>query len=150
MPDWKTRLAVSVKAGNDPSVPVIPIDSYTPTFTLNAEPLHSLEATHIGVVYSPQSMTFTMTVKAIGGATGTLTSFALQGRRFNIILQEQDNTGDDWTFHSVVMTDCVITSASPTSAAVTGAPSATFSGFSLSSTATYKDNTHDSIPRPTP
>jgi hypothetical protein len=50
MPEWKTRLAVSyIESGN--TVTISPIDSYTPTFSLNAEPMHSIEQTHIGVLY---------------------------------------------------------------------------------------------------
>jgi hypothetical protein len=135
MPDWKTRLAVQFK---DPAtkamVDIAPIDSFTPSFALNAEVLHSLAKTHIGVVYSPQSMTFSMTVKAIGPVAAQLTALALAGTRFDITLQEA--SGSDWAFQSVVMADCIITSATPTAATISGAPAATFSGFALSSTAT--------------
>jgi hypothetical protein len=77
-----------------------------------------------------------MTVKAIGPVAAQLTGLALQGRRFDLTLQEQ--TGDDWSFSTVVMTDCVITSATPTAATVSGAPAATFSVFSLGANATPK------------
>jgi len=120
MPDWNTRLAVS-----------------SPSFALTAEVLHSIEATHIGVVYNPQSMTFSMSVKAIGDTAARLTTLALNGTRFNIILQESEG-GADWSFKSVVMTDCIITSAAPSAATISGAPAATFSGFSLSAKAEPK------------
>lgn len=136
MPDWNSRLAVSYNDGAA-DVVITPIKSFTPSFALNAEALHSLEATHIGVVYSPESMSFSLTVDAIGPAAAQLTLLAMKGSRFKILLQEVDS-GDDWSFASVVMDNCIITSATPSAAAISGAPSATFSGFSLSATATPK------------
>ena len=135
MREWKTRLAVSFIADGVTTL-VSPIDSFSPSFSLNAEPLHSIEQTHIGVVYSPQSMTFSLTVKALGDVAGQLTSLAMKGTTFDIILQEGE--GDDWAFHSIVMSNCVITSATPSSAAVSGAPTATFSGFALGAKAEGK------------
>lgn len=128
MREWKTRLAVSFTA-NGTTYLISPIDSFSPTFALNAEPLHSIEQTHIGVIYSPESMTFSLTVKALGEVAGQLTALAMQRTPFDILLQEND--GDDWSFHSIVMSNCVITSASPSNATVSGAPAATFSGFAL-------------------
>jgi hypothetical protein len=137
MPDWKTRLAVSYKDQDGNTVNITPIDSFIPTFSLTTEALHSIEATHIGAIYSPQGMTFSMTVKAIGEVAAKLTSLALQGKRFDVTLQET-NGGSDWGFNSIVMSECLITSATPTAATVTGAPSATFSGFSLGVTSEPK------------
>ena len=137
MPDWNTRLAVSYEASDGTSGEISPIDSFSPSFALSAEVLHSIEATHIGVVYNPQSMTFSMSVKAIGDAAARLTTLALNGTRFNIILQESEG-GADWSFKSVVMTDCIITSAAPSAATISGAPAATFSGFSLAAKAEPK------------
>jgi hypothetical protein len=143
MPDWNTRLAVSFKsdAGN---VLITPIDQFSPTFSLGAEPLHSIERTHIGVVYTPKSMTFSITVRAIGGVVGQLTSLALDGTLFDIIMQEQD--GSDWSFQRIVMRRCIITSAQPGAATISGAPSATFSGFSLESTSTPKEAAEVTVP----
>ena len=115
------------------------------SFSLNAEVLHSIEATHLGVVYSPQSMTFSLSVKAIGDSAGQLTSLALNGTRFDIILQETDQ-GQDWSFAKIVMQECIITSATPTNATISGAPSATFSGFSLAARAEPKTGPSVSIP----
>jgi hypothetical protein len=130
--EWKTRLAVSfTPSTGGGAVTISPIDSFTPTFALGAEPIHSIEATHLGVIYQPRNMTFSMTVKAIGDVAGQLTALAMEGTRFDITLLEQANTGDDWAFKSLVMSNCVITSAGPSSVSTTGAPSATFSGFSL-------------------
>jgi hypothetical protein len=125
-------------------VDISPIDSFTPSFSLNAEVLHSIEKTHIGVVYSPQAISFSMTVKAIGDVAGRLTELALKGRRFNIVLQE--GSGADWAFHSVVLSDCIITSATPTSATISGSPAATFSGVSLGASADTKAAGQSSIP----
>lgn len=135
--DWKTRLAVSYLDEDKNTVNVTPIDSFSPTFSLAADVLHSIEQTHIGVIYSPQAITFSMTVKAIGDVAGKLTALALSRKKFDITLQET-NTSGDWTFHSLVLGDCVITSAAPTNATISGAPAATFSGVSLKATADAK------------
>jgi hypothetical protein len=144
MPDWKTRLAVSYEDENG-THNATPVDAMTPNFALNAEPLHSVEATHIGVVYSPQALTFTLTVKTIGAAAADLTALALEGRRFNIIMQEAEG-GTDWSFKKIVMSQCVITSAS-TGAPLAGAPTATFSGFSLAASSEPKQGEAVSVPR---
>ncbi|NLP64952.1 hypothetical protein [Paraburkholderia sacchari] len=144
MPDWNTRLAVSYTANNQTRT-ITPIDSFTPTFTLTAEPLHSIEHTHIGVIYSPQSMTFSMTVKAIGTVAAELTTLAIKRTPFDVTLQESMN-GNDWAYASVVMSNCVITSAVPSTATVTGAPTATFSGFCLGAAETDKSNATATLP----
>jgi hypothetical protein len=137
MPDWNSRLAVSYEAADGSRGEISPIDSFSPSFSLNAEVLHSLEATHVGVVYNPQALSFSMTVKAIGDVAARLTTLALEGTRFSVILQESEG-GTDWSFKSVVLTDCIITSAAPSNAMISGAPTATFSGFSLSAKAEPK------------
>jgi hypothetical protein len=143
MTDWKdTRLVVSYNDGSG-EVEISPIDSFAPTFALNAEVIHSIEQTHTGVVYSPQAMSFSMTVKAIGDVAAKLTVLALNGTPFNVVLKEK--VGDDWAFANVVMSDCVITSATPTSATPMSAPTATFSGFSLGAGAETNDHTKISI-----
>jgi hypothetical protein len=145
MADWNTRLAVSYTDTDGNTVSITPIDSFAPTFALNAEALHSIEATHMGVIYSPEGMTFTMTVKAIGDVAAKLTSLALRGKHFDVVLQETDD-GHDWSFKSIVMSRCLITSAGPTTATVTGAPQATFSGFSLAAKAEDKAGQTVQIP----
>jgi len=133
MADWKdTRLVVVYNDGTGDKE-ISPIDAFTPTFALNAEVLHSIEKSHTGVVYTPQSLTFSMTVKAIGDVAARLTILALKGQRFTVLLKEK--VGDDWSFANVVMTECLITSATPTAATPSGAPTATFSGFSLAASA---------------
>ena len=144
MADWKdTRLVVSYNDGNG-EVEISPIDSFTPTFSLNAEVIHSIEKSHAGVVYSPQAMSFSMTVKAIGDVAARLTVLALNGTRFSVLLKEK--VGDDWSFANVVMSDCIITSATPTAATPSGAPTATFSGFSLGAGAETNDKKQVAIP----
>jgi hypothetical protein len=145
MADWNTRLAVSYQEQEGgPEVQITPIDSFSPTFSLNAEALHSIEDTHLGVVYTPQAMTFSMTVKAIGDVTAKLTALAFAGTRFNVILQEAN--GSDWSFKNIVMSDCVITSANPSPAGISGAPAATFSGFSLGAKAEPKTGPSATLP----
>ena len=141
--EWKTRLAVQYTKGTE-TVLISPIDSFSPSFSLNVEALHSCEVTHMGAIYAPVAMNFTMTVKAIGDVAGRLTKLALDGELFNIALLE--HTGDDWSFSSFVLTDCLITSATPTTATISGAPAATFSGFSLAATVDPKTGDPSVLP----
>ena len=145
MADWNTRLAVTYTDEDGNTVSVTPIDTFTPSFSLSAEVLHSIEATHIGVVYSPQAISFSMSVKAIGDVAAKLTSLALEGKRFEIVLQESEG-GSDWSFKKLVMKDCIITSATPTTATISGAPSATFSGFCLGASSDPKTGTKIDLP----
>jgi hypothetical protein len=126
---WNTRLTVHYTDDKGADHEISPIQSFTPTFATAAEPLHSIERTHVGVVVQPYSLTFSMTVNAIGTATAQLTALALNGTEFGISVQEK--TGNDWSFSTIVLTRCVITSVSPTAATVMGVPQATFSGFSM-------------------
>jgi hypothetical protein len=144
MPDWNSRLAVSWQDTGGVHK-IVPVESYIPSFTLNAEVLHSIEETHIGVVYSPKSMTFSLSVKAIGDSAAQLTALALAGQRFDLILQETDQ-GNDWSFSKIVMRDCVLTAATPTNATISGAPSATFSGFSLAANVEPKSGSSVGLP----
>jgi hypothetical protein len=145
MPDWKSRLAVSYIDDTNTEVQVTPIDSFTPSFQLNAEIIHSIERTHVGVIYNPQGINFTMTVKAIGDVAALLTTIALEGRRFDVVLQETDD-GNDWSFKKLVLSSCLITAATPSTATTSGAPSATFSGVSLGASAEAKQGTPVRIP----
>jgi len=144
MPDWNTQLAVSYVDEDDNTVNVTPIDSFSPTFQMNSEVMHSLEQSHIGLIYSPEQVSFQMTVKACGPAAAQLTALAMQGKSFDITLQEQQ--GDDWAFSTIVLSDCYINSAEPTSATPTGAPTATFSGVSLGANMTDKDGGSFELP----
>jgi hypothetical protein len=142
--DWRTRLAVSYVDPDGNKVDVTPIDSFSPSFTLGAEPLHSIEQTHIGAVFSPKSISFSMTVKAIGDVSAKLTALAFQGKRFDITLQEHN--GQDWSFKTIVLSECIITSASPSTATTSGAPAATFSGFSMHAASADKGGGSVEIP----
>lgn len=129
MPTWmSTRLAVIVNG--DSAHPLTPIESFTPTFALNTEVVHSCEATHVGWIANPDSFTFSMTVKAIGGAAAQLTRLAMEGTEFEIGVYEAAGSTGEWDFTHVVMRKCLITSANPSNAMVNGAPTATFSGIS--------------------
>jgi hypothetical protein len=142
--DWRTRLAVTYVDENGNKVDISPIDSFSPSFTLSAEVHHSIERTHIGAIFQPQQITFSMSVKAIGDVTAQLTSLALSGTRFDLTLHEHDGT--DWAFKSVVLRECLITSATPSNTTVSGAPSAMFSGISLQASAEPKHGPAVTIP----
>ena len=143
MADWKTRLVVTYDEGGSP-VEISPIDAFTPTFAMGGEILHSIERTHIGMIFSPESISFSITVKAIGDVAAKLTALALSRKRFNITLKEQ--VGNDWAFSTVVLTECLITNATPTAATISGAPSATFSGVSLAASATDNGSQATKLP----
>jgi hypothetical protein len=122
--NWKTRLEVSVDGK-----PVSAVDSFTPTFTTQTTPIHSIEADNIGAMFHPQTATFTMTLKAIGPSTAELTAMAIAGTKFNISLAEKKGT--DWAFKKMLFRDCLITSANPSNVVIDGAPTATFNGIIL-------------------
>jgi hypothetical protein len=129
MPTWmSTRLAVIVNG--DSAHPLTPIESFTPTFSLNTEVVHSCEATHVGWIANPDSFTFTLTVKAIGGSAAQLTRLAMEGTEFEIGVYEAANSTSEWDFSHLVMRKCLITSANPSNVMINGAPVATFSGIS--------------------
>lgn len=126
--NWQTRLEIS-RDGKA----IGAIDSFTPTFTTQTTPIHSIEADNIGAIFHPQTATFTMTLKAIGTAVAELTKLAIDGKKFNISVAEKKGT--DWTFKKMLFRDCLISSASPSNVVIDGAPSATFSGIILGFTA---------------
>lgn len=126
--NWQTRLEVSFGGKA-----IGAIDSFTPTFTTQTTPIHSIEADNIGAIFHPQTATFTMTLKAIGTAVAELTKLAIDGKKFNISVAEKKGT--DWTFKKMLFRDCLISSASPSNVVIDGAPSATFSGIILGFTA---------------
>ncbi len=131
MPDWNTRLVVSVNGKT-----VTPIESFTPTYTTPVTPIHSIEADNVGALVHPQTATFTMTVKALKPSDPTkqtnaaeLATLAINGKKFNIVLAE--GNGTDWSFKQLQFRDCIITSANPSNAVMDGVPIATFSGMIL-------------------
>lgn len=145
--NWQSRLAVKYKPPGGTETLISPIDSFQPSFSLNAEALPSLERTHVGVVYSPQQISFSMTVKALGPVAAQLMKLAMQGTPFDVVLIEGDSEfGPQWSFKEVLLGNCVITSATPTAATVAGAPAATFSGFSLSGSVTDGAGTKTAVP----
>jgi hypothetical protein len=126
--NWKTRLEITADGKL-----VSAIDSFTPTFTTQVTPIHSIEADNIGAIFHPQTATFTMTLKAIGPNVAELTKMAIEGRKFAISVAE--NKGTDWTFNKMLFRDCLITSANPSNVVIDGAPTATFNGIILGFTA---------------
>ena len=72
-----------------------------------------------------------ITVKALGPATAQLTMLALKGTPFKIVMEEVDEGDVEWSLTEVLLDKCIITNAVPSSAAISGAPTATFSGFAL-------------------
>lgn len=133
MPNWKSRLSVKYNDGSGEKL-ITPIESFQPSFAMNAEPLSSIEAINIGVVYMPEQVTFSISVKALGPATGQLTKLSLDGTPFQIVMEEVDEGDVEWSLTEVLLDQCIITNASPSSAAISGAPTATFSGFALGGT----------------
>lgn len=135
MPDWNTRLAIEFST--DPTdatqTQITPIDSFSTTIGLAASELHSIEATHVGAVYAPKTIQFQMIFKAMGDMAATLSSLAFQGSRFDVIVQVQEGT--DWAFQKVLLKNCIVTQFI-TNAPVTGAPTITLNGVSLSATET--------------
>jgi hypothetical protein len=144
MPDWKTRLAVSYTESGGSPQEISPIDAFTPSFSFATEVCHSLQATHLGLIFSPDNISFSMTVKAMGDVAAKLTALAIARKRFNVTLQEK--SGDDWSFAKLILSDCIITSATPTAATISGAPSATFSGVSLAASSEDNGGTVSAFP----
>lgn len=128
MPDWQTRLEISVNGDV-----ISPIDNFTPTFNTPTTVIHSIEADNVGMIVQPQTATFTMTLKAIGTSVAELTRMALAGEKFNI--QVAEKTGTDWTFMKLLFRNCLITSANPSNVVIDGVPMATFNGIILGFTA---------------
>ena len=124
MPDWNTRLEVSLNGAT-----ISPIDSFTPTIATPRTPIHSIESDNVGAVFQPKTATFTMSMKAIGPNVAQLTHLALDNTKFNIQIAEK--VGTDWTFKQLLFRDCLITSANPSNVAPDGAPVATFNGIIL-------------------
>jgi hypothetical protein len=124
MPDWNTRLEVRVGGK-----PVTPIQNFTPTFNTPHTVIHSVEGENLGFVRQPFTFTFTMTVSAIGTAVADLTELAVNGSEFDIAVSEKNGT--DWSFNSIKLSRCVITSANPSNVVIDGAPAASFNCAAL-------------------
>lgn len=122
--NWNTKLAVMVNNSL-----VTPIESFSPTLNVGHRVQHSLEADNVGIVTQAQTFTFTMTVRAVGAVVATLTTLALGGTQFAIVLTEQ--VGSDWAFKSIAFNNCYFTSVSPSNVALDDSPTATLSGVCL-------------------
>jgi hypothetical protein len=122
--NWNTKLAVAVNG-----TLVSPIESFTPTLNTGHRVQHSLESDNVGIVTQAQTFTFTMTVRAVGASVATLTTLAVNGTEFQIVVTEQ--TGTDWTFSQIAFNSCYFTSVAPSNVTLDDAPTATFSGVCL-------------------
>jgi hypothetical protein len=127
MPDWNTRLVVSVNG-----TVITPIDNFTPTFATPHTIVHSVEADNVGFVRGNFTFTFTMTVRAIAPIVARLTQMALTGTEFQVIAAEL--VGTDWAFQNVTLSRCVITSTNPSNVVIDGAPAASFTCSALQAT----------------
>lgn len=144
MPDWNTRLAISYET-EEGSATISPISSCSFNVKNDMQAINSIEQTNIGFIAGVPSMTFSMTVSSIGTVAASLTRLALDGTRFDILVQEEQ--GEDWTLRTRVLTDCVITSAGET-IAVAGVPSMSFSGVSLTTKVEAKAGGSSELPAP--
>ncbi len=124
MPDWNTRLEVTVGGKT-----LTPISAFTPTLATPHLVIHSLEADNVGFVRQPITFTFTMTVQAINTVVADLTELALNGTPFDIAVCEKKGT--DWAFKSIKFSNCVITSTNPSNVVIDGAPAASFNCAAL-------------------
>ncbi len=124
MPDWNTRLEVTVGGRT-----VTPIDAFTPTFATPHTVVHSVEADNVGYIRGPQTFTFTMAIRANSPAVADLTELALNGREFEVAVAERNGT--DWAFSRITLSRCVITSASPSNVVIDGVPAASFTCAAL-------------------
>jgi hypothetical protein len=122
--NWNTKLAVAVGG-----TLVSPIESFTPTLNTGHRVQHSLESDNVGIVTQAQTFTFTMTVRAVGASVAALTTLAMNGSSFQIVVTEQ--TGSDWTFSQIAFNTCYFTSVAPSNLTLDDAPTATFSGVCL-------------------
>jgi hypothetical protein len=142
MPSWNSRLEVQVATDPDAKTftTLTPITSFTTTFASSITQIHSIEADNVGVIQKPQTMTFTMTVPAIGpdqtnphDTAATLYKLAIDGKPFHVSLAVA--SGNDWVFKQLLFRNCYITAASgsnvmvgTTSGQLDTTPIATFSG----------------------
>jgi hypothetical protein len=155
MNNWQSQMAVFLQKTNSttgtadgPPIPITPIDSFQQTVNTPAVALHSLEQTHVGAVFAPADIQFTMTVKQNASVLAVLTKIALDREPFQILVNE--GQGDSWALASIVLDNCVITSmqAGPflASAATTGnLPTILINGVSLHTTYTMPDGTSGSV-----
>jgi hypothetical protein len=154
MNNWQSQMAIflqkrtSTGAPDGAPIPITPIDSFQQTVNTPATALHSLEQTHVGAVFAPADIQFTMTVKQNAAVLAQLTAIALNRQPFTIMVNE--GQGDSWALASIALDNCVITSmqAGPflATAATTGIlPTMLISGVSLHTTYTMPDNTTASV-----
>lgn len=152
MGDWNTRLAIVFtpldQTTGAPGTPVVitPINSFQQTVNTAATALHSLEQTHVGAVFSPADIQFTMTVTQSATVLGAMTEMALNRQRFNIAVQVSEvnpvTGASDWSLQSIVLNNCIATSmqVGPIVTTPGVAPTIIISGVSLHTKFTAADN----------
>jgi hypothetical protein len=143
MPDWNTRLVIQFSSDGKTFTDITPIDSFQQTIKTDAQAVHSLEQTHVGAVFSPADIQFTMTVKQSATVLADLTKAALGRTRFSIAVQKSSSsTGNDWALASIVLSNCVITSmqVGPFTLTVGQVPTMIIAGVSLHTQVTLPDN----------
>lgn len=124
MPDWDTRLEVTVGG-----VTITPIDIFNPRFSTTHTVIHSIESDRVGYLRRPFEFTFDMTIQANAAVVADLVEMALNAREFDVSIAER--RGTDWTFSSVALSRCIITSTNPSNIIRDGIPVATFSCLAL-------------------
>lgn len=147
MPDWNTRLVIQFSSDGKTFTDITPIDSFQQTIKTDAQAVHSLEQTHVGAVFSPADIQFTMTVKQSATVLADLTKAALGRTRFFIAVQKSSSsTGNDWALASIVLSNCVITSmqVGPFTLTVGQVPTMIIGGVSLHTQVTFPDNSTSS------
>jgi hypothetical protein len=144
MPDWNTRLVVQFSSDGVNFTDITPIDSFQQTVKTDAQAVHSLEQTHVGAVFSPADIQFTMTVKQSATVLADLTKAALDRTRFAIAVQKSSSsTGNDWSLSSIVLSNCVITSlqVGPFTLTAGQVPTMIIGGVSLHTQVSFPDGT---------
>lgn len=152
MADWNTRLAI-VYQPQDPitgqpqgnALQITPINSFQSTMNTAAQALHSLEQTHVGAVFSPADIQFTMTVVQSASEMGHLMEIGLNRARFQIgvvVSEVNPVTGtSDWNLQQIILNNCIITQmqVGPIVTTPGVAPTIVISGVSLHVSVTAAD-----------
>ena len=145
---WGTRLAIYYQTeGGSPEI-ISPISQLSTQVSAGLEQVDSIEKTHIGYIHTTPRISFNLTALATGPVVAALTKLALEREPFDIVIQKQ--VGEEWTFETEVLTDCVFNSAAPSNITTSGVPTATFSGISLGITVADKATKTESTLPPLP
>lgn len=154
MADWNTRLAIVYQNVDQTTgqlqgsqLQITPITSFQSTINTAATALHSLEQTHVGAVFSPADIQFTMTVVQSASEMGHIMELGLNRARFQIgvvVNEVNPDTGvSDWNLQQVILSNCLVTSmqVGPIVNTPGVAPTMIISGVSLHVAVTAADGT---------